>query len=339
MGRKGYRSTGLPICLVVSVIWSGACSRGASESPQPPQSAPASAPSTASPASSPPQTPDPPGRKPEQLVVKAGDGLDVAMSLDEAPPHGHPSDFFPTNAGTKWTYTIDLGEAEPLRYEVTSWPLGTGDGGKSVAFSSRGLFHGAILRERRASQTPLRLEITVKGPAKKQGPFEYPRGVELAVGADDLGVFEGVKTLYWAIGESSRYSAQLVMMRDPDSSGAPGSGSGFGQWGRADGHSFRFFFFVDRPGIQISAGDSPDALLFAGPDAQPASCKDSECLRLVRVVKAAERKADEKPGALDLAFREEMWFARHKGLVHLVQSIGGRMSMRWTLASFTPGRE
>lgn len=48
----------------------------------------------------------------------------LPRSESSAPIAGQPEDFFPTQVGLKWTYEISIGDAEPLRYNETSWPLG-----------------------------------------------------------------------------------------------------------------------------------------------------------------------------------------------------------------------
>jgi hypothetical protein len=264
-------------------------------------------------------------------------GEKVVIHDDSTPPRGHPGDFFPTLTDTRWVYTIKLGTVDPLMYDETNWPLGAAGEKKSVTYAVRGLLRGALRNE----NPPLRLEFSVAGPVDQQGPLEYPNGVELKIARDDLGVFRRCERAFWAIGESGRYSAFLVLTFDRSSSDAPGGGGGvgWGEWGQEDGHSKRFHYFVSKPGISLSEGDSGDALLFTGIERKLDGFDGDEFLHFIRKVKPSEKKAGEEPGYLDQGFREDTWFARGKGLVKLVQTVGGKTSMTWELTSFTRGRE
>jgi len=182
-----------------------------------------------------------------------------------------------------------------------------------------------------------RLEMSVKGPAKAQGPLQYPRGVELAIEKDELGVFRDHKQVFWAASESGRFMANLVVTYDPDlAPGAPGGP--FGRWGQGDGSALRLVFFADRPLTQIGIGEDPvDALLFLGPDANVPEYQGTECFHFVRTVKADDKRDDKDRVHFQQGFTESTWFARGKGLVRLEQRVNGKTSMLWRLKSFSRG--
>lgn len=272
-----------------------------------------------------------PGR---DLAITDSDGEVIVLTVDENPPKGHPSDFFPTEPGTRWSYVITAGKVDPLGFGMTAWPMGIEGKGTVAMVATRRLLRSP------AARTSYRLEVGVKGPAARQGPLQYPEGVELSIGRDDLGIFHECKQAFWAIGESGRYAVSLVLMFDPDSIGAlGGGGGGFGSWGREDGYSVRPFLFFDKPGIAISLDDAPESLLFAGIDRKLPGYECLETLHFIRKVKPAEKEPGKEWNYLDEGFREDMWFARGQGLVRLVQKVKGETSMTMNLGSFHPGRE
>lgn len=328
--EKTMRRSSSFICVAVfcGLLLCGACGKQETHSDAKPELASAVTPAEPGP----PAEPEVEGR---EVVIEDGVGGKVAIRTEGRPPAGHPRDFFPAAPGTRWVYDVELGDDDPLLYEEVSWPVGAPGDGKSMVTAVRGRLEGSLDETRR----PMRLELAVAGPAEKQGPLRYPHGVEIAVVRDDAGAFRGCKNAYWAMTESGRFSANLVLMYDRSSSGAPRGGLGWGEWGQADGHSTRLVFFVDEPGISISVSESPDSLLFTGIDRNREGCEETECLRFVRIVKASESEESGEPSYLDNAFREDIWFARGKGLVGLEQTVGGKRTMTWKLASFRPGRE
>ncbi|HKH43958.1 MAG TPA: hypothetical protein VKM72_04765 [Thermoanaerobaculia bacterium] len=268
------------------------------------------------------------------MTITDDDGEVIVLRVDEDPPKGHPSDFFPTESGAQWSYVVKAGRVDALSFKIAAWPMGSEGKGPAAMVATRGLLYSPLARESYG------LEIGVKRPTARQGPLQYPEGVELSIRHDDLGIFQKCKQAFWAISESGRYAVSLVLMFDPSSPGAPGGGGGgFGNWGREDGYSVRPFFFLDNPGIAISLNDAPESLLFAGIDRNLPGYECVETLHLIRKVKPAEKEPGEERNHLDEGFREDMWFARGQGLVRLVQSIKGETSMTMNLVSFHLGRE
>src|SRR6185503_4916908 len=74
-----------------------------------------------------------------------------------------------------------------------------------------------------------KLVLRAKKDSPKQGPLEYAKGVELEVVSDELGVFEDAKQLFFAVSESSRFMAHLVVILDSSHSpiGSPWGSAGF----------------------------------------------------------------------------------------------------------------
>jgi hypothetical protein len=273
------------------------------------------------------------------------------------PPSGHPRDFFPSEPGATWVYSVEvLGDDPPLKYEEVSWPISEG---RAVTYATRGIIHkfDRPLEEGTESTNATKsysLEMCVKGRAAQQGRLKYPLGVELKVLKDDLGIFENAKEVFWAITESGRFTVHLVITYDPDTPGAGAPvGGAFGRWGQGDGSSMRHIFFVDKPFVGIGAQGSPDSLGFFGvkKDAigfdgtEAKGFEGTECLYFRRIVEAAkkldaEAVTPEIPASADRlnsAFEEHMWYARGKGLVRLEQRVNKKPTMIWTLEEFRIG--
>jgi hypothetical protein len=263
------------------------------------------------------------------MVLSGCDPTENAQSFEQRPA-GKPSDYFPTRVGTKWVYAIKIGEMEPIHYRETSWPLGE----TRVAYATRGRFM-PLLDDR--PKKDFILAISVKSLASKQGPLEYPSGVELEIEQDELGIFESAKQVFWAI-SPGRFMAHEVITYSPDTPGAPIGGL-WGGWGQEDGYSMRLVFFADKPGIQIGLGREPvDTLLFDGIDTQVPSYEGTPCLHFVRQVEPSKPNDEERlMDSRKIAFTEHIWFARNKGLVRLEQRREG-IAMVWKLVQFHEGR-
>lgn len=232
-------------------------------------------------------------------------------------------DFFPSATGQSFTYTIEVREAEPLAYEETLWPLG---GDQVMGYSSRRRFAAAMDGTKKFTLT-----MTVKGPAAKQGPLQYPKGVELVVVTDELGIYQDAKQVFWAIRGSSDthdFAAQQVVTYDQFSPSAP-TGGGFGMV-TDDGFAQQLLFFEQKPGVSIGFGDKPvDTLTYVGVEQSAPGYTSGPILHFRREVK----DSDKKESVLDSGFTEDMWFAQGKGLVVLEQKVDGKTSMVWTLAN------
>lgn len=242
--------------------------------------------------------------------------------------YGEPQEYFPMEIGTKWKYDIKLTEnkkTRPLCYEVVSWPVG----GKYISYATRGILYPG------KDTDDIQLILRVDSLAKKQGSLKYPIGVKVGILRDDLGIYRDNVGLFWAGVSSGRFQITKVALHDPMSSSAPRSG-GWGGWGGKPGESMNLKFFGSRPMIAISIGDnSPDRLLFVGPE----DFAGSTALHFRRIVDKTDRSDDKGLKKLDVnyldkSFTEDMWYLRHVGLVRLVQTVDGVETMVWTLKGY-----
>ncbi len=252
---------------------------------------------------------------------------DQPTSPRYSPIPGQPEEFFPSPVGWTWTYEITIGDAEPLSYNRISWPLGD----RRIAYATRGRFPPVVKRE---VDKTFHLVIRSKATATKQGPLEFPIGIELDIVVDELGVFRNTKQVFWAINTKERFMAHLVTAYDPRSAPGAPRGRAWGSWGQEDGYSMRLIFFGERPGIQIGMGNDPtDKLMFDGIDTNAEGYAGQPLLRFTRSVEGS--KDDQSDNILDRAFTEEMWYAKGKGLVRLMQKVEGKTSMTWTLTALS----
>ena len=241
-------------------------------------------------------------------------------TVDSSGPVGQPSDYFPTATGASWKYKITLSDKIALECREVRWPQGEA----VIGVLTRGRFFGGMDKKKKEYS----LVLTIKGPAKEQGPLQYPEGVELTAVTDDLGVFRDCNHIYWAITRSGGYNVTLLTTFSPDTPGAP-SGE-WGTWGGADGYAMREYFFGEKPGISIGIGKEPvDRLAFLGPE--------GDTLHFSREVKASEEAAKGETDSLSSAFTEDCFFKKGVGLTKLEQKVGGQTTMTWELVSFTPG--
>jgi len=246
-------------------------------------------------------------------------------ATEDGKPPGEPWDWFPTRAGTRWVYEITIGEVEPLTSRTVIWP--TGD--MAISYLVRGRL--LPLLEEQPPDT-FRLAISVKGPAARQGPLEFPGSVELSIETDELGIYQDVEQLFWAVTESGRFMVTEVATYPPTTPGAP-TGS-WGTWGAEDGYSMREMFFGGDPGMGVGVGIGEEAteyLRFTG--------LDGSYLHFVRQVEDSDEQEAEEDSLFSVAFTEETWFERGKGLVRLEQKVAGETSMVWELVEFSEGAE
>lgn len=237
---------------------------------------------------------------------------------------GVKNEYFPLEIGVRWAYEIQIGEAEPLNYKETRWPM---EPGKVSVFSTRGRYT-AYLKD--PSKKSYRLTIAVKGPAEKQGGLQYPIGAELEIEEDELGIFGDAEKVFFAVTTSGRYMAQLVATYPPDSLGAP-----FGMTSFEDGFSMQILFFTGNLGTEIGIGKEPkDKLALIGLDTSVPKYKGEALLHFRREV-APDENILQQAEYLNNGFTEDLWFAKGKGLVRLEQKVNGKVSMVWVLTQFT----
>jgi hypothetical protein len=244
----------------------------------------------------------------------------------QGPPEGTPADFFPIAVGSRWEYKIEPGTTEPLMFQETIWPRG-----KSVVVSqTRGRLFLSREQEGRKNFT---LAFSVLSEAKKQSPLGLLRGVQLKLEKDDLGIFKYAEKVLWVVSLSQGFMARQVVIFSSDSPGAPGGP--WGTWGGASGeggYTLRAIFFGDKPGVEVGMGREPkDTLEFKGVESGVPGSSGIQCLHFIRRVKPAKREPGKKSDYLDKGFSEDIWYAKQRGLVRLVQKVDGEISMTWTL--------
>jgi hypothetical protein len=234
-----------------------------------------------------------------------------------------PRDYFPTAVGTTWTYKIKATESDALFARRTDWP--TSETG-AIVVETRGRF---FYQKKLPSYS---LILQVKGKAKKQGQLQYPEGIELSVVKDELGVYRGVKQLFWAIGDNSRFEVTEVQTFSEYSSDSP-FGTGGIPMGNDDGSSIRLLFFGSDPGTKISYTDKPlDSLTNLGFDG------GNLCFKRDVVVKKVINNEKVAGSELGYAFSETSYYKEGVGLNQLEQTVNGKTTMTWTLEKFTPGK-
>lgn len=259
--------------------------------------------------------------------AKAWDSSDE--SSDNSPPNCLPDEYFPLTPGTTWTYKINV-ENDPMQYNITSWPVGD----KAMSYSNIGLFSGTFNKN---AKKEFILKIKINKPIAKYCGMSWSKMFELEILQDELGVFENVDKVVYAITNGGRFTAYQIVGYPPDSPGAPTSA--WGNWGSDPGTSMRVVFFGSKPGIQIGLTNSEDAILFDG------LIKSSEysdpVLKFIRTV-TITKKEDPVDKELDIfskGFKEETLFARNVGMVSLVQKRDEKVTMSWSLVDFIPGKK
>jgi len=239
-----------------------------------------------------------------------------SMVLIPVSSAGELERYFPTDVGATWNYEITINrDNEPLWYNETIWPLGSG----GVRYANRGRFIYP------ANQKTFDLTLQVSQKVSQQGPLSYPVGVEVEILKDELGIFSRhVTHVFWAIDDSGTV-LQLEMF---DRLAMPGS-----SFGMEDGHAVRPLFFNRPAGIQIGLGENPaDTLLFLGVNDRVDGFRGSACLHFRREVEADDKGTS---AHLDKGFTEHRFYVKDKGLGRLVQEINDEWSMIWTLKSVT----
>jgi hypothetical protein len=239
--------------------------------------------------------------------------------------------FLPTEIGTEWTYAIEIGETDPLKYSEVVWP--TGD--SAMLYSNISLFPVLFASEEKPEK--FLLTIRVKGSPPKQGPFEYNNAAELEVVKDDLGVYEGAKQIFWLI-SPGRFQLRVVEAITYDPSLAPG------EFAREDGYSQKLLLLDCLPGLSYEermgwdmenmSAETLTSLLHTTDFPQ---YEGTLVLHYQRIVESDEKR--EATGYLNNGFTEDTWFAEGKGLIRLEQKVDGKVSMIWTLDQFSDGTE
>ena len=253
----------------------------------------------------------------------------------EIPGIGLPSDYFPARVGMRWVYKIEgvSDDNRPLRHVVVDWPVGAGHirrvETRAIIYKLRGK------DEPKITEPKLILQIT--GTEENQGPLKYQQGYLVKIEKDDLGVYDDVIKLLWAISNYKRYEVMEVAILNPSSSYSMGGRQGpWGSLDEKDGYSLRFLLFGERPMISMGISDQKDDLLFIGFE----NVSGIKSLHFQRRVEENSRKSDERAKSpseakalshMDSGFTEDVWYGKGIGLMKLVQKVNGVVTMTWTL--------
>jgi len=240
---------------------------------------------------------------------------------------GIPADYFPVKIGTTWEYEITIGNVEPMNYTEVSWPQGN----IIQIIATKGRFMPLLVDS--LGKNSYDLIVRVKSLAKKQGPLEYPNGLELEIVKDELGIYEYCSQVFWAISDDNRFMVNEIRVYPSDTPGAPMTGA-WGRWSAENGYSIRVIFFGEQPNTAIGLGEEPkDVLLFQG--------LEGKKLHFTRQVDMSEPKNssyDSSDEMFNQDFTEDVWYERGKGLVALIQIKNGEMAFAWRLKKLTLGK-
>lgn len=243
---------------------------------------------------------------------------------------GQPQDYFPMDIGHVWNYKIQLwGETSPLSYQLTCWPLGE----KYMTYETNG-----ILYADESKRDSLRLIFKIESEAPKQGPLEYPIGVELEIIRDDLRIFCDnrynsrirLTRVYWAAANYNRFMVNQVILKNKMSPDAPQMG-GWGGWPGGDGEIISLKFFGSHDPMSIGLSGDPEKLYYLGA-VNIGSRKALQFRKVVEQRGSGDSSDDAK--FLYKEFTEDMWYIKGVGLVYLEQKVEGERTMTWVLEGF-----
>jgi hypothetical protein len=154
--------------------------------------------------------------------------------------------------------------------------------------------------------------------------YSYPTGVvrELTVEKDDLRYFGGAKQVFWAVTPALAFDVTEIRIIDPVN-GPIHVGV------RGDGYEQKDLFFCDEsppPPHELSRENVMSVICY-GIETDVIGFEGTECHHVQRKVKPSVDSNEKLP----MGWTEDMWFARGKGLVRLVQKVEGKTSMTWVL--------
>jgi hypothetical protein len=234
-------------------------------------------------------------------------------------------EFFPIDIGTSWTYKIEVGDVAPLEYRWTSWSFNGGRRG---------------YRERRQLQggdkgtTAYSLKLRITGDSGPQERGQAPIVRELTVENDSLRIFGGAKQVFWEIRPGALFP--VVELRFIDSSdgpvGVPVKGTGYQE------KRMLLFTTNHQQPFPVAVGQptEKEKMIYYGIETNVPGYEGTESLHIQREIAAFEGGSEEVSGMRESrGWTEDMWFARDKGLVRLVQRIEGKTTMTWTLDNFS----
>ncbi len=260
---------------------------------------------------------------------KKNDTIKKSKLRPEIPKEiGTPLDYLPMQIGTTWTYTIEVGEVKPIKYEEVE--IKNGD--KYYVQRSRKSFMPLLGKKPKKSYL---LILKVLKKAEKQGKLEYPNSVELKVIKDELNYYDDAQQVFIAATSSFNFMAhEVITYKEEIISMYNSAWGGWDTSNEPNAFSAHIIFFGKPPQTEISLGENPqDKVLFVGQEPLPIN-KDIKALHFIRTVKPREKTEGETDSALNQGYEEHLWYVKGKGLYYRTQVINGKVSMTWTLTDF-----
>lgn len=249
-------------------------------------------------------------------------------------------DFFPIEIGTRWAYKIDVGDIMPLEYRETVWSVGGGWRG----YRERRQLQGADKRKKAYS-----LQFRIKGDVAPQERIrlDIPTGVkilrELIVEKDDLRIFGGAEQVFWEVLPGALAPVTELRIFDPSNgpAGVPVGPTGVPVNSTGYERKRMLFYFSDNSPLPTVVWEKPERekLIKHGIETNVPGFEGTECLHFQKEMEAFKGGSDELPEGrsdeLSKGWTEDMWFAKGRGLVRLIQRIDGKTAMAWNLDKFS----
>lgn len=226
-----------------------------------------------------------------------------------------PQVYFPTASGTTLAFNVQIGSVNPLRFRFVSWPISEE---LASSYSERGYSGFDEIDQFGQSYV---LELQVIGPANGlQGCLKYPQGVELAVVQDTYGFYNDASHIYWAFAPNLVNEVVTIPTSDMF---AP-------QFAYDDGCSIQpLVGLTGHTLTQDSSSDPAEKIITLGTDTKLAGYEGIPLIHVQRIVKAHDYIQD----YIDNGFTEDYWYQSGTGLVYLIQTVNGEISMTWTRVS------
>jgi hypothetical protein len=254
------------------------------------------------------------GKTPEPVIETTTTNPPVVLT-------GTVMDYFPCEVGMTWHYKVTTGLTDPLRYWVIEWPV---PGGWWLPLREQ-------ISPGYSPDGSYALTLQVMRKTTVQVGAIYCPGVELAVLEDELGIFQGVKQLYWAfVPDTAGWTMTSLVVQVAT---IPSSWAQDPNIPIQDGSAFRPLVFDDTLGMGNNYTTALNTL--AELDYQYYMRTNGNTREFLRDVKDAALLEGEVWGYWDAAFTETTVYELGKGLVYLQQKVNGQVSMTWELMDFS----
>jgi hypothetical protein len=232
-----------------------------------------------------------------------------------------PREYFPLEPGMRWVYKVEQGTQPQQAYWSIIWPGADGTrqrqwfdesgGGAAGKLTLRVKGKAASVPESPGAPYDYALEIEVEEDA----PYRYVLLSIAGAGNPDFNPFNRPQVL-WGV-KDSPFGVDEVLLFKPEYAppeAKPGS----------TGRQTRSLFF--RPGpFTVQHLESDVWLSSVEHDRNVPGYEGQVCYHFVRKFRSED----------DPTFTEDLWYAKGKGLVRLVQKSAGQTSLTMTLSEFT----